>query len=159
MRAADAALDYLLTWGDILGGELLDGIDWEETLDQSGHIVELSVLPFRIGFQVGTTLTVRLKVDADMKAFLYSFDLHQDNELCFRHDCHPGHEELGTGPYHLHVGPGLEDRRPDRAQRVQTIFEHVTTENLRRSREKPRWPAGLILRRFPTGPVSATGGR
>lgn len=115
VRDLDAALDYLGAWCDIIGGQQLDGIDWEETLDRAGEIAELSVLPFRISFEVGTTLTVRLQMDADLEVFFYAFDLRSGDELLFRHDCHPGHEYLGNGPYHLHTGPDEEDRRVDEA--------------------------------------------
>lgn len=139
VRDGDAALIYLLTWCDIIGGELLDGIDWEEITDRSGRVAILRVRPFRVAFRVGTTLTVAMDMDPNsLRPSFYRFDLRQGSELCFRHDFQVGHEELGTGPYHLHVGPGQDDRRPDTPQTLQTVFEHVTAENLHRSWEGPR---------------------
>lgn len=138
MRDADAALDYLLTWCESLGGEPLDGIDWEEHTDHAGRVTVLAVRPFRVSFEVGTILTVAMDMDAHLRASFYRFDLRRGGELLFRHDCHPGHEELGNGPYHLHLGPAEDDRRADDAQTLETIFELVTAENQRRSPESPR---------------------
>lgn len=61
----------------------------------------LAVRPFRVSFEGGTILTVAMDVDASLRASFYGFDLRQGGELLFRHDCHPGHEELGNGPYAL----------------------------------------------------------
>ncbi|MGH9064238.1 MAG: hypothetical protein ACRD0L_09770 [Acidimicrobiales bacterium] len=57
VRSADAALGYLSTWCDIIGSELLDGISWDEIDDTRGRLTVVRVLPFRIGFAVGTVLT------------------------------------------------------------------------------------------------------
>ncbi|HVX21289.1 MAG TPA: hypothetical protein VHB02_08075 [Acidimicrobiales bacterium] len=137
VRGADEALDYLTTWCDIIGGELLDGIGWDEIVGEDGRLAMLQVRPFRIRFSVGTVLSVAFAVGADLTARFYRFDLRQDGELCWRHDCHAGHEYLGSGLYHLHVGPDERDRHPDEPQTLQTIFEHVTAENLRRSWQPP----------------------
>lgn len=137
MHSVDEALDYLSTWCDIIGGEPLGGIDWDEITDEHGRLVVLQVRPFRTRFGVGTVLTVAVSMDADLQPQYYRFDPRLDGELCWRHDCHARHEDLGTGPHHLHVGPGEEERRADGPQTLQTIFEHVTAENLRRSWEQP----------------------
>lgn len=78
-----------------------------------------------------------MALDADLSPTFYRFDLRMAGELRWRHDCHPGHEYLGTGPYHVHVGPAENDRRPDQEQTLQTIFEQVTAENLRISWQPP----------------------
>ncbi|HZA88125.1 MAG TPA: hypothetical protein VE466_14725 [Acidimicrobiales bacterium] len=138
IRSHEDALDYLATWCDIIGGELLDGIDWDEIEDQQGRLIAVRVRPFRIGFVVGTVLTPSVGVDAGLAADFYSFDLRlADGTLIWRHDCHAGHEYLGTGRYHLHVGPTENNRVTDRPQTLQTIFELVTNENLRRSWDLP----------------------
>lgn len=127
-------MDYLATWCDIIGGELADSIGWDEITDGDGRLIVVRVRPFRIDFGVRTVLTVAVTLGADLAAQFYKFDLRlTDGELCWRHDCHPGHEALGSGPYHLHVGPGENRRRADSPQTLQTIFEHVTADNLRRS--------------------------
>jgi hypothetical protein len=131
---SEAALDYLSTWCDIIGGELLDGIEWDEIADTGGRIAVVRVRPFRIGFGVGTILTTAINMGADLAAHFYKFDLRLvDGALCWRHDCHAGHESLGTGLYHLHIGPDEDRRVADRQQTLQTIFGHVTADNLRRS--------------------------
>lgn len=138
VREADAALDYLATWYDIVGGEQLDGIDWVENLDHAGEVALLRVQSFRIAFDVGTILTIAMDVDTDLRPSFYRFDFRMAGELLWRHDCHPGHETLGTGAHHIHVGPAENDRRADRPQTLQTIFEHVNAENLRLSWEPRR---------------------
>ena len=134
VRTPEAALDYLSTWCDIIGGELLDGIEWEEIADATGRLAVLRVPPFRIGFRVGTVLTIAINMDADLAAHFYKFDFRlTGGALCWRHDCHAGHESLGAGPYHRHLGPAGDHRVADQQQTLQTIFEHVTAGNLQRS--------------------------
>jgi hypothetical protein len=60
VRTPGAALDYLSTWCDIVGGELLDGIEWDEIVDDEGRLAVVRVSPFRIGFGVGTVLATCL---------------------------------------------------------------------------------------------------
>lgn len=130
----EAALDYLSTWCDIIGGELLDGIGWDEIADTTGRLTVIRVRSFRIGFGVGTVLATAINLDADLTAHFYKFDLRlAGGTLCWRHDCHAGHEPLGTGPYHQHLGPDEDHRIADQPQTLHTIFEHVTAYNLRRS--------------------------
>ncbi len=129
-------MDYLSTWCDIIGGELLDDIEWDEITDTTGRLAVVRVRPFRIGFGVGTVLTTAINMAADLAAHFYKFDLRLGGgALCWRHDCHAGHESLGAGPYHQHLGPGEDHRIADRPQTLQTVFEHVTADNLRRSWE------------------------
>jgi len=91
-----------------------------------------------VRFEVGTVLTVAIGLNRHLTATFYKFDLRlTDGTLVWRHDCHAGHEYLGTGRYHLHVGGSAPRLLPDRPQTLQTIFERVTAENLRRSWESP----------------------
>ena len=62
------ALDYLSTWCDIVGGEQLDGIEWEELRDDRGDVVAVLVLPFRIQFAVGTVLTASMVIDPSLSS-------------------------------------------------------------------------------------------
>ena len=41
----------LSTWCDIIDGELLDGIEWDEIADTTGSLAVLRIPPFRLGFQ------------------------------------------------------------------------------------------------------------
>ena len=124
---------YLETWCDIVGGDPADGLDWET--DATGAI---NVPPFKLQFQVGTVLTVAMVLGTHLAAVRYKFDLRlQGGALLWRHDCHKGHEGLGSGPYHLHVGGEPPSLLPDSPQTLHTIFEKVTAENLRRSWESP----------------------
>lgn len=132
------ALDYLSTWCDIIGGEQLEGIEWDEICDAQGRLAVLRIRPFRIRFATGTQLTTAINMDVDLTARFYKFDFRlADGRLRWRHDCHAGHEPLGSGPYHLHIGPGENHRIADERQTLETIFEHVTADNLRRSWDVP----------------------
>ncbi len=129
VRTPEAALDYLSTWCDIIGGELLDGIEWDEIADTTGGLAVLRIPPFRIGFRFGTVLTIAINMDADLAAHFYKFDLRlTSGALCWRHDCRAGHESLGAGPCHRHLGPDENYRIADEPQTLETIFEHVTAE-------------------------------
>lgn len=118
------------------GGDLLDGLEWDS--DGTGPDA-LRVLPFRVHFQVGTVLTIAMRLDGRLAATWYKFDLRlDDGTLLWRHDCHVGHEHLGSGRYHLHAGGAAPGLLPDSPQTLQTIFEKVTGENLRRSWDTPK---------------------
>jgi hypothetical protein len=106
-----------------------------ELRDDRGDVVAVLVLPFRIQFAVGTVLTVSMVIDPSLSSRIYRFDLRSSERrvLIWRHDCHPGHEYLGSGLHHLHQGPDEANRVPDGPQTLETIFEAVTRTNPRRS--------------------------
>jgi len=52
VRTADDALDYLATWCDIVGGELLDGLEWDEVVGPTGSVVVLRVRAFRCALKL-----------------------------------------------------------------------------------------------------------
>ena len=124
-------MDYLSTWCDIIGGELLDGIEWDEIADTTGSLAVLRIPPFRIGFRVGTVLTIAINMDANLAAHFYKFNLRlTSGALCWRHDCHAGHESLGAGPYH----PASRSRRelPDRGRAINAR-DHLRARHCRQS--------------------------
>ena len=67
---------------------------------------------------VGTVLTISMVIDPSLSSRIYRFDLRssEDRDLIWRHDCHPGHDYLGSGLYHLHQGPDEANRVPDGPQ-------------------------------------------
>ena len=79
VRTPEAALDYLSTWCDFIGGELLDGIEWDEIADTTGSLAVLRIPPFRLGFQ-GTG--VRTRRTSDRSERLEGVDDRQDRLAC-----------------------------------------------------------------------------
>ncbi|HUF34264.1 MAG TPA: DUF6516 family protein [Acidimicrobiales bacterium] len=101
IRSFDAAVEFVAGWVDMIGGHITS----ELAVLDTGRT--LRVAPTTVTFAgTATVLTFSFTLDADLVATWYRFDLRRsDDELLWRHDCHPGHEDIFGGPHHLHIGP------------------------------------------------------
>ena len=80
VRTLDDAIAFLPRWAEMIGGELISGIETDELVDAGGAVAVVRVRPIRVLFRSSATeLTVRLVFSADLEPLGYSFDLRRDN--------------------------------------------------------------------------------
>jgi hypothetical protein len=79
VRTVDDAIAFLPRWAEMIGGELVSGIETDEIVDARGRAAVVRVRPFRVAFRSSATeLTVRLVFSGGLEPFGYSFDLRRD---------------------------------------------------------------------------------
>lgn len=132
VRTLDDAIAFLPRWAEMIGGELISGIETDELVDAGGAVAVVRVRPIRVLFRSSATeLTVRLVFSADLEPLGYSFDLRRDNgALLWRHDCHEGHEHEHGGPWHLHIGPDESHRVSSEPMTLAAIADKVVATHI-----------------------------
>ena len=128
-RTPDEAVDELATWAASLPGDF--GLD----VHPHGELDELRLTGTLVssGCRLSATLYIVATVDG-IGVPQYRFDLRTpDDDLVWRHDCHPGHttEPGMTGEQHQHlIRSGAEVRVPDDFQTLASIREALVSANL-----------------------------
>ena len=132
VRTLDDAIAFLPRWAEMIGGELISGIETDELVGAGGALSVVRVRPFRVLFHSSATeLTVRLVFSAELEPFGYSFDLRRDTgALLWRHDCHEGHEHEHGGPWHLHIGPDENHRVWSEPMTLASIADKVVATHI-----------------------------